>query len=301
MIFGLLYFCVVILCVSRSRSSFILYRIVKRYSRQSNVRRIWTCADNGTNTEDVLPTSQPVYIPGFCQTNSDGMYFNGNGFNTPHTVLGRNGVLFTQGASLKTDRESMITIPNVYERQQINTIGEVPSQPAFAIPNLIGPHTFFNGAHLTPQTYTQIHMTDTHVNDNGTDTVHPRPMMLGDPGNNIQSTFTSDVTAQTVSTIIQKIKGLETQINNMKSSVIARMESKLDEMKSSLIRLVDTTASKTYSQAVQQFPVSVYSSSIDEGYINNTIENTSRDISQTLPKTVFSPIATVDTENKRRS
>ena len=46
MIFGLLYFCVVILCVNRSRSSFILYRIVKRHSRQSNVRRIWTCADN---------------------------------------------------------------------------------------------------------------------------------------------------------------------------------------------------------------------------------------------------------------
>ena len=47
MIFGLFYFCVVILCVNRSRSSFILYRIVKRHSRQSNVRRIWTCADNG--------------------------------------------------------------------------------------------------------------------------------------------------------------------------------------------------------------------------------------------------------------
>ena len=46
MIFGLLYFCVVILCVNRSRSSFILYRIVKRHSRQSNVRRIWTCPDN---------------------------------------------------------------------------------------------------------------------------------------------------------------------------------------------------------------------------------------------------------------
>ena len=28
MIFGLLYFCVVILCVNRSRTSFILYRIV---------------------------------------------------------------------------------------------------------------------------------------------------------------------------------------------------------------------------------------------------------------------------------
>ena len=41
MIFGLFYFCVVIVCVNRSRSSFILYRIVKRHSRQSNVRRIW--------------------------------------------------------------------------------------------------------------------------------------------------------------------------------------------------------------------------------------------------------------------
>ena len=46
MIFGLFYFCEVILCVNRSRTSFILYRIVKRHSRQSNVRRIWTCADN---------------------------------------------------------------------------------------------------------------------------------------------------------------------------------------------------------------------------------------------------------------
>ena len=46
MFFFLLFFCIVILCVNRSRSSFILYRIVKHHSRQSNVRRIWTCADN---------------------------------------------------------------------------------------------------------------------------------------------------------------------------------------------------------------------------------------------------------------
>ena len=56
MIFGLLYFCVVI-CVNRSRSSFILYRIVKRHSRQSNVRRIWTCADNG-----IKPGSDSIMI-----------------------------------------------------------------------------------------------------------------------------------------------------------------------------------------------------------------------------------------------
>ena len=49
MFFCLLFFCVVILFVNRSCSSFILYRIVKRHSRQSNVRRIWTCADNGGN------------------------------------------------------------------------------------------------------------------------------------------------------------------------------------------------------------------------------------------------------------
>ena len=55
MIFGLLYFCVVILCVNRSRTSFILYRIVKRHSRQSNVRRIWACADNETWCEENLP------------------------------------------------------------------------------------------------------------------------------------------------------------------------------------------------------------------------------------------------------
>ena len=59
MIFSLLYFCVVILCVNRSRSSFILYRIVKRHSRQSNVRRIWTHGNvsyrfNGKNDKVVL-------------------------------------------------------------------------------------------------------------------------------------------------------------------------------------------------------------------------------------------------------
>ena len=256
--------------------------------------RHYTC----TNTDDGLPASQPVYIPGFCQTNSDGMYFNGNEFNTPHTVLDRNGVLFTQGASLRTDRECMTTAPYVYEPQQFNTIGgEVPIQPAFAITNLTGPQTFSNGPNQIPQAYT----IDTHVNNNGTDTVHPRPMLSGDPINNVQPTDASDVTARTFSTIIQKIKGLENQINNMKTSLIASMESKLDEMKSSLIRLIDNTASKTYSQAVQQSPISVDSSSIDEGYGNNTIENTSRDISQTLPKTVVSPKAAVDKENKRRS
>ena len=55
MIFGLLYFCVVISSVNKSRTSFILYRIVKRHSRQSNVRRIWTCANNGVGPGSEIP------------------------------------------------------------------------------------------------------------------------------------------------------------------------------------------------------------------------------------------------------
>ena len=58
MIFGLLYFCVVILCVNRSRTSFILYRIVKRHSRQFNVRRIWPCTDNACKFDLLIHESQ---------------------------------------------------------------------------------------------------------------------------------------------------------------------------------------------------------------------------------------------------
>ena len=63
MIFGLLYFCVVILCVNRSRTSFILYRIVKRHSRQSNVRRIWTCADSAFFYFKIVFNSLIFYNP----------------------------------------------------------------------------------------------------------------------------------------------------------------------------------------------------------------------------------------------
>ena len=88
MIFGLLYFCVVILCVNRSRTSFILYRIVKRHSRQSNVRRIWTCADNAVWFDRAaLPGhfgSKPFW-PGTPQPKSFVFYtetaFSGNNFD----------------------------------------------------------------------------------------------------------------------------------------------------------------------------------------------------------------------------
>ena len=39
----------------------------------------------------------------------------------------------------------------------------------------------------------------------------------------------SDVTAQTITTITQRLKGLETQINNMKNSISTIVESKLQE------------------------------------------------------------------------
>ena len=73
MIFGLLYFCVVILGVNRSRSSFILYRIVKRHSRQSNVRRIWTCADNAgkTGARRALALLISPLVPCFIQVPGD--------------------------------------------------------------------------------------------------------------------------------------------------------------------------------------------------------------------------------------
>ena len=66
------------------------------------------------------------------------------------------------------------------------------------------------------------------------------------------------------------------------------MESKIAEMKSSLVNLIDSVAAKTYSEAVKQCPIRIESNSIDEGYGNNTIDITSPDTSQTLPKTVFS-------------
>ena len=60
-VFLLVIFCVIILCINRWRSSFILYGIVKRHSRQSNVRRIWTCADNeGGSTLNLALIGQEV-------------------------------------------------------------------------------------------------------------------------------------------------------------------------------------------------------------------------------------------------
>ena len=76
MIFGLLYFCVVILCVNRLRGSFILYRIVKRHSRQSNVQRILTCANNAIygnvghlgHVTSIISTKFHLHVPKSLRT-----------------------------------------------------------------------------------------------------------------------------------------------------------------------------------------------------------------------------------------
>ena len=114
---------------------------------------------------------------------------------------------------------------------------------------------------------------------------------------------TSDVTAQTITAIIQRLKGLESQVNNMKNSIITSVESKLQEMKTSLVSIIDNMASKTYYEAVQRRQVSIDSSSVDEGYFNNSRNCTSGDSSQTLLKTVFSQntATTTTTEDKRRT
>ena len=72
-------------------------------------------------------------------------------------------------------------------------------------------------------------------------------------------------------------------------------------MKSSLINMIDSMALKTYSEAVQQGQTSINSSSIDEGYVNNTVNSTVMDTSQTLPKTVFTQNVKEDMEHRRGS
>ena len=159
-----------------------------------------------------------------------------------------------------------------------------------------------------PLNYTTIQRNGTRMNNDGMHTVLSMPVMSGNSRTSSQSrgqteeaVFTNpqsvpeeetqrcsgDVTAQTISTIIQRLKKLESQIDTMKNSVITSMESRIDGMKSSLINMIDSMASKTYSEVVQQGQTSINSSSIDEGYVNNTANSTVMDTSQTLPKKVF--------------
>ena len=127
-----------------------------------------------------------------------------------------------------------------------------------------------------------IQRTGTRMNNVGMNTVLSMPVMSGNSGTSFQSrgkteeaVFTNpqsvpevetqrcsgDVTAHTISTIIQRLKRLESQIDNMKNSVITSIESRIDGMISSLINMIDSMASKTYSEAVQQGQTTIKSSS----------------------------------------
>ena len=107
------------------------------------------------------------------------------------------------------------------------------------------------------------------------------------------------VNEETLFTIIQSIKNLESLLNNVKSSILTAVESKLQEMKSTLVSAIDNA--KTYSEAVLKQPVSIDSSSADEGCFNNTTDTTTDgNSSQTLLKTVYpSTTSTVTTETVR--
>ena len=56
------------------------------------------------------------------------------------------------------------------------------------------------------------------------------------------------VNEETLFTIIQSIKNLESLLNNVKSSILTAVESKLQEIKSTLVSAIDNA--KTYSEAV---------------------------------------------------
>ena len=107
------------------------------------------------------------------------------------------------------------------------------------------------------------------------------------------------VNEETLFTIIQSIKNLESLFNNMKSSILIAVESKLQEMKSTLVSAIDNA--KTYSEAVQKQRVIIDSSSTDVDYFNNTTDTTTDgNSSQTLLKTIYtSTTSTVTTETVR--
>ena len=94
-------------------------------------------------------------------------------------------------------------------------------------------------------------------------------------------------------TILQRIQILETQLNNIKTSITASVERKLDEVNLCQNRIVDNTPTKTYSAAVQQQQQqqqqqnNIETSNVDEGYFNNSINITVRDSSQTPLKTTY--------------
>ena len=197
-----------------------------------------------TNVGSDFATGQPTYMPGFGQVNNGGIYFNENG-----TVSDGNGVIVTQNAppTFMMNAPPMFTM-NAPPMFTMNT------QPMFTMNAHTGQQNYMDCASNMQPLYSSIQMADSPLNnDVQTVTQH---MVSRDIDNGHQPPSTSDVTSQTISTMIEKIKRLETQVNDMKSSIIFSMESRIDEMKSSLVRLIDNMASKSYSEAVQKRPAS---------------------------------------------
>ena len=131
-----------------------------------------------------LPTSQPIYMSGFKQINSGEIYFNGNEFNVPQTVLGRSGV--TQGemqymplALSRTEREDIVSGPSTCNQQPINANGDYNNQPTFAIPRPVGLQNF-----VMPPMYTTTQMRDIHENSNDLQTAQSIPLVSGNPSAN---------------------------------------------------------------------------------------------------------------------
>ena len=271
------------------------------------------------------------YICQDSQTNRDGMepmFVSGNEINAPQSVIGPTGVMHPQEtipmALSRTDTKVTNSEASTCMQQPMHVIrDEIRNQRRCTPYNPIGPRNCVDGTIIPPPTYTIIPRTETHIGETGVSwptgyqpNFHYMPMMpvisnLEVPTfSRVQNVpeieprrCTSDVTAQTITAIIQRLEWLESQVNNMRNSIITSVESKLQEMKTSLVSIIDNMTSKTYSEAVQRRQVSIDSSSVDEGYFNNSRNCTSGDSSQTLVKTVFSqnPTTTTTIENKRRS
>ena len=286
--------------------------------------------NNGENSiQPPLFNSTPI-VPGM-ETQTAGRRMNSQQTATLDTMTTVKGSE-SQVCVPSTDTEVTNIEASTCMQQPMYVIrDEIRNQPFYALSNPIGPRNFVDGTIIPPPIYTAIPMTETHLGENGVSwptgyqpNFHYMPMMPVIPGTDFQPqgetegpTFshvqnvpeieprrcTSDVTAQTIKAIIQRLKGLESQVNNTKNSIITSVESKLQEMKTSLVSIIDNMASKTYSEAVQRRQVSIDSSSVDEGYFNNSRICTSGDSSQTLLKTVFSQntATTTTTEDKRRT
>ena len=183
------------------------------------------------------------------------MFVSGNEIHAPQSVLRPTGLMHPHEpmpmALPRTNTEVTNSKASTCMQQPMYVIrDEIRNQPFYALSNPIGPRNFVDGTIIPLPTYTAIPRTETHVGETGVSwptgdqqNFHYIHMMPVIPGTDFQPsgetegpTFshvqnvpeteprrcTSDVTAQTITTIIQKLKGLETQVNNMNNSIITQ-------------------------------------------------------------------------------